>query len=759
MRKKIGPYTLHRKLGQGGMGAVYAATDGRGGREVAIKLVREAATDAELRERLRREARAVSGIEHPNICRLYEFNDDEEPYIVMELLRGETLAERVARAPLLFQEAVQVSLSILSALEVLHRRNLVHRDLKPSNVFVTPEGIKLLDFGLVRYSAVISADGDDETSTALLEQSLTRTGAIVGTPYYMSPEQVAGRPVGPVSDLFTVGGLLFEMLTGRRAFESSSVFSVLHAILNDSVPVLTGSAAIASLDRIIHRATAKRPEDRYGFAAEMADDLRAALLVPQGDGAVAAHALTALLVLPFQLLKPDSEIEFLSVSLADAISSSLAGLESLVVRSPMTGARYAGGQPDLAVIAAEAKVDVVLRGTLVRSAERMRVSCQLLEVPAGTILWSHTLQVSMQDVFQVEDELADRIIDALALPLTEREDRLLKRDIPASARAYEFYLRAMQARHSPEEWLVARDLYRRAIEEDPRYAPAWARLARIHFLIGKYTGEPGAHFEQAETAVRRALDLNPGLPLAQNFYSSLEVELGRPIDALERLLHAAANRRSDPELFAGLVHVARYCGLLDVSLLADEAARRLDAAIRTSVTHTWFMRGEYERTIATSTGDIGYVDAVALSMLGRDGEAIARLAEREPAARDRKLYLWLAHLRATLEGRSSDAVALILELSSSVRDPESLYYLARVLARNSAAEQALAHFKEVVARGYYCSKTFVRDPWLDVVRSRPEFAAAVSEAQRKNAEALQKFASADGLLGLGHAKGQTRNLY
>ena len=194
------------------------------------------------------------------------------------------------------------------------------------------------------------------------------------------------------------------------------------------------------------------------------------------------------MVLPFRLLRPDAEFDFLAFSLADAVTNSLSPLESLVVRSTLAAARFASNAPDLGAIASEANVDVVLSGTLLRVGDALRVSAQLLEAPAGTVLWSHTSQVSLGDIFQLQDALARRIVESLALPLSGREHRALDHDVPSSAKAYEFYLRANPLSHDSGSWEVARDLYLQCLQADPLYAPAWARLGRVYHVIGKYRG-------------------------------------------------------------------------------------------------------------------------------------------------------------------------------------------------------------------------------------------------------------------------------
>src|SRR2546423_4712905 len=502
MLDRIGPYRIVRKLGEGGMGVVYAAEDERLRREVAIKTIREAG-DSSAREPFIREAGAAASLSHPNVCQLFDIGDDEgKPFLVMELLEGEALADALKRGALPTAEALRVALAVLTALDALHARGFIHRDLKPSNVFLTKHGVKLLDFGLAR-EASAAAVSSDATTMQPGDAPLTIAGMIVGTPRYMAPEQLLSAPVDGRTDLFAAGALLFEMVSGKPAFDDDNTMRLFHAVVYEAPPNLAGSAAIAALNRIVHRAMAKRPDDRYPSAAAMAKDLREVMLISDAGADVVAHRVTRLIVLPFRILRPDADSDFLAFAIPEAITTSLAGVGSLIVRSSAAAARFADGF-DPKRLSEEADVDVALTGTLMRGGNQIRVTTQLVELPAGTVLWSLTSQATMADIFELQDGLTQRIVESLELPLSEREARVLRRDVPATPRAHEFYLRAGQQGESPESWAVARDLYLRALDEDPRYAPAWARLARINLLLGKYGKESEALYGQAESAAMRA---------------------------------------------------------------------------------------------------------------------------------------------------------------------------------------------------------------------------------------------------------------
>jgi non-specific serine/threonine protein kinase len=742
---RIGPYDITGKLGEGGMGVVWSAYDTRLNRPVALKMIRDSGDDVDARRRFLREAQAGARVNHPNICRLYDIGEhDGRPFLVMELLEGQSLAGRLARGSMPLPEAAQVTLHILSALAALHRCSLVHRDLKPSNVFLSTEGVKLLDFGLAK-PLVPQPDGDAPTRTELTER-----GMIAATPRYASPEQVTGKPVDARSDLFAAGAILFEMLTGEPSFTGDSAIAIFHAILYDSPPSLSGSPAALAVDHIVHKALSKSPQDRFPDADTMAGELRAALRLEDTCTHVETRTVRRLIVLPFRALRADPDTDFLAFSLPEAIAASLMGLSSLVVRSSLAAARFAGPAPDLREIAREADVDVVLTGTLLRAGAELRLTTQLVEAPAGTLIWSKHWQVELREIFQLQDMLVGGVVESMALPLTAGERRMLSHDAPANASAYDLYLRANELGRDRENILGAIELYEQCVAKDPRYAPAWARLGRARWLADKYTAGSAEKLADAGSAVRRALELNPDLPLAHNLYTHIEVEQGRALDAMQRLLRRAHTSQNDPELFAGLAHACRYCGLLQPSLTAHRQARRLDPNIATSVMHTYMMLGDYPSALDASGGDFGYGSAICLSMLGRIPEALEILKTKALPPSRRLGRLFMQSLCTLLEGdragsqRASDDL-----LGATFRDPEGLYYLARQLGYLGDSQRALPALARAIDSGFHCYPAFVRDPWLDPLRGQPEFTRILEHAQALHRDALNAYAAEGGASLLG----------
>ena len=634
-------------------------------------------------------------------------------------------------------------MGVLGALEAMHSRGIIHRDLKPSNVFLTPHGVKLLDFGLARPHT-----GDQQLT-------LTEPGTIVGTPRYMAPEMLGDNPLGPPADLFALGAILFEMLTGKPAFGGRTLLGVYAALLNEQPPPLVGGPDVMAADGIIQRALVKEPAARYPDAPAMAREIRMAIALLEGEPATGIQTMTRLIVLPFRLLRPDPEIEFLASSLPEAITESLSGLETLTVRSHATASRFAGESPDLKTIAIEARVDVVLLGTLLRAGDQVRVSVQLVEAPGGTVMISRNAQVALTDIFRLQDELTRQIVDALATRLSAHDRRALHNDVSANPEAYQLYLHAThigEGSSTPARLVTARDLYRRCVELDPKYAPAWARLGRVHRVLGKYGhGNRDEEMRHAEEAFRTALKLNPDLPLVHNLYTYFEIEeFGAAPQAMVRLLRLIETRAADPDLYAGLVVACRFCGLLHASLAADRRARRIDPGVRTSVQYTHWMLGDYEQTMISDLEEVQALRYAAFWMMGRQEEAIAAVRQLESQWPTTERW-YLKSLRAAFEDHHDDCVEGTRQMMvSGLQDPEALLFCARNLARVRAHDFALELLARVVEGGFCCSRLMVHDTWFDSVRARPEFIRVLHRAEEKSGEAGRAFSQAGGerLLGV-----------
>jgi TolB-like protein len=454
-------------------------------------------------------------------------------------------------------------------------------------------------------------------------------------------------------------------------------------------------------------------------------------------------------------VRPDPETDFLAFSLPDAIATSLSGIGSLVVRSSAVAARFAGEAPDFKALAADAEVDRVVMGTLMRAGDQVRASAQLVEAPGGTLLTAHTVQSSLGDLFRLQDDIARRVVEALALPLAG--DASPTPNAPYNAHAYGLYLRANELARRYDQLPQAREMYERCLEADPKFALAWAQLGRCHRVIGKYLDGAGDGEARAEDAFRRALELNPRLSVAHKYYAFLEADIGQAQRALVRLLGEAVRHGNDPELFAGLVHVCRYAGLFEESTAAHGEARRLDPNVPTSVEQTVMMTGDIDRLLAMERppvlagGDDG-IRVIGLGLAGRRDEARQALQRMLDSSRIPAFQGWTRYLMAWLERRTADMLSNMAQFSGLkiMDDPEAIFQEGWLLCDVGEHERALGHLRRAVDKGYSVAPTLARAPQFDALRGDPRFQAVLADAEASRRRALDAFREAGGerLLGV-----------
>ncbi|HEV2174199.1 MAG TPA: hypothetical protein VGR71_11555, partial [Nitrospira sp.] len=506
----------------------------------------------------------------------------------------------------------------------------------------------------------------------------------------------------------------------------------MHSILHDPPPSLQ-TPWVDVLEKLLR----KNRDERYASA----DTVLEALANPALSSAPPKRAFTRLIVLPFRILRPHESSDFLSVSLPDAITNSLAAIDSLLVRSTMMASGLAATEVDVKVISEKAQVDAILTGSILSDGQSLRVTTQLVQAPDGALLWSNTSQVSIQDIFRLQDDLVDRIVQSLALPLSAREQRALKHDVPANAAGYEFYLRANQlvaAGYNIQNMIVARDLYLQSVDADPQYSPAWAHLGRAYRYIGKFLGEKSENDARADDAFQKAFKLNPDLALAHSFYTAHECDVGRSLAAMERLLRRARTHHNDPSLLIGLVQACRYCGMLDASIAAHDQAKRLDNSVRTSVAYTYLQKGEFQTALdLCPTPTDFFVVAPSLEALGRVQEAIALAKEFEKTAPEPFRYAFVVY-RTCLEGDNATALKAS-ERTLTLEDPEARFYTACLFAKMNEPERALKLLSLALDNGYRCHHALLNDRWLESLRSDNRFSELVDRAAEMNLEARAVF--------------------
>jgi eukaryotic-like serine/threonine-protein kinase len=488
---RFGPYEIVRLLGAGGMGEVYRARDTRLDRNVAIKIMREAfASDPDRLRRFEQEARAIAGLNHPHICQLHDVGPG---YLVLEYVDGEPVG-----GPMRAEQAIRLALQIASALEAAHRRGILHRDLKPANILVTREGTaKLLDFGLAKIMGVPEGGAEEVT--------LTMAGTIVGTAAYMSPEQAEGKPLDARSDVFSFGAVLYEMLSGTRAFGGDTAAQVVSAVLRDDPPRLNVPATVA---QIVQRCLDKQPIHRFQTMQELKGALEDAT-------ARSADVAPSIAVLPFENMSGDKDNEYFSDGLAEEIINALTRIPGLKVIARTSAFAFKGKHEDVRRIAETLGVTHVLEGSVRKAGSRIRVTAQLITAADGSHLWSERYDREMSDVFAIQDDIAAAITAALQVTLSS-SSAPLRRYTPTLS-AYEHYLKALYDAQqvTPEFMESAQTHFERAIELDPQFALAHAEFGHFfHRLVLYGLIPPREAMVHLRTEARKALDLDPSLPEA-----------------------------------------------------------------------------------------------------------------------------------------------------------------------------------------------------------------------------------------------------
>ena len=676
---KLGPYEIVAVLGVGGMGEVYSATDTRLGRTVAIKTL-----NGEHSDRFEREARAIAALNHPNICALYDVGTlpSGTGYLVMEFIEGAPVS-----GPLPPDVALRHALQIADALSAAHAKGIIHRDLKPANILLTASGIKLLDFGL----ALLIRDGNDRERAAVDATAtigLTQAGTILGTAAYMSPEQAEGKAVDARSDIFSFGLVLYEMLSGRRAFTGDSAIAIMAAILHKEPEPLPAPPALL---HIMQRCLRKSPADRFHSMAQVKEALLAAAtgsslsvpppvaIEPQPD-----ERPPSIAVLPFANSSRDAEDEYFSDGLAEEIINALTQVDGLKVIARTSAFAFKGKNEDIRKIAETLGVSCVLEGSVRRAGPRLRVTAQLIRAEDGTHLWSQRYESQLTDVFAIQDEISAAIVKELRVNLTGHS--LVKRAV-TNAAAYEATL---EGRHhlynfTPASADRGRVCFERAIALDPQYAPAHAGLAEYHVLMAALGFmDPRQTLALGEKSALRALELDPKLAEAHTIAGQIRAALYYDWSGSER--HYLQAIASNPAAAAPHFSYAYWC--LRPTGRLTEALAEIQKALELDPLALYYSFGR----------------AYLLLFVGRDEDAAD--AAKQIFVRDPDYFLaqFIFSFVLARQGRIEEAVA-VAERALQVhgRFPLSLLVAGAVCAMAGQREEAakiLAELEAIAVKSY-----------------------------------------------------------
>ena len=725
--KTVSHYKITRPLGAGGMGVVYEAEDTRLGRSVAVKFLSEALQqDGPMLERFQREARAASSLNHPGICTVHSIEQHEgKQFIVMELLEGRTLAERMGRT-FEISELLDIGIQIADALESAHAKGIVHRDLKPVNLFVSPRGqVKILDFGLAKIERA-SAAGDEtvsDTATARDKRAdLTVAGTVLGTVHYMSPEQARGLPTDARTDLFSLGAVLYQMASGALPFQGDTQAVVFEAILNrDPRPLAEVNPALPpALGPILAKALEKDRNLRCQTATELKTDLLrlkrdfdSGLRRTAEHGSVAdsgeRKAQRSVAVLYFENLSGAKEDEYFRDGITEDIITELSKIKGLNIFSRTTVLGYRDKQVTAVEIGKQLRAGCVLTGSLRRAGERLRINAQLIDTQTDFPLWSERYDREMKDIFEVQDEIAHKIAEALRVTLTPQEQIELAVKPTENLKAYDLYLKGKSyaRRLTRQDSEFALQMFENAVAEDPEFVLAYAAIANVCAMYHYNYDKQATWIDRARAASEKAVALQSELPEAKVAQAWILYARGEYEDA-RRIVSTVIARKRDTE-------GAYY--LLLRSLFASgqyqEIANIADAAVEAS-------GSDYNVYIPIGN---------ALSALGKQ-EALRNM-------RQRQIQVFEAHLREVPEdararillagnyadeGRAEDAMREV-NLAIVLRPNEAtvLYNAACTFCALGRKAEALDALAKAWRAGFRDADWARRDPDLTVLHGEPEF--------------------------------------
>ena len=720
--KTVSHYRILEKLGDGGMGVVYRAEDTKLDRAVAVKfLPPEATHDKPALGRFLREARAAAALNHPHICTIHEIDEHEgEPFIVMELLEGETLRRRLDGAMLKTDVVLELGIQIAEALEAAHAKGIVHRDIKPANIFVTRSGqAKVLDFGLAKLASQQLDSAKSDMVTAVRDD-LTSPGSTLGTVAYMSPEQARGELLDRRSDLFSFGVVLFEMATGKRAFGGATSAIVFEAIFNDSPRLAAANSELpAELDTIVSKALEKDREMRYQTAAEIKTDLRrlkrdlesgrsAAARAGGGSGASvqAAPQQKSVAVLYFENLSSAKDDEYFRDGMTEDIITELSKIGQISVFPRSEILAFRNKSLTAPEVGQQLGAAYVLEGSIRRAGNRLRITAQLVETKSRHSAWGERYDREMEDVFAIQDEIARSIAQALRVTLTPQEEQKIERKPTQNLQAYDYYLRGRSYTRR-ENLDFALQMFEQAIKLDPDFALAHAGVANVCGMIYELREQHVKWIERGITACDRAMALDPQsaeVLTARARVSYAQKKYDQAID----FARAAIGRQPDCEGTYNILGRAMFA-----SDRFEDAAALVDRALEAN--------GDDYNTY------IPYANA--LSRLGQN-ERARELKERLVGVLERQLELVPEDVRARVLlaglhadfGREEEAKRQA-EMGVALRpnDANILFNAACCYGVLGSKPEALGMLKRAFEAGYGNIDWAARDPDLKCLYDDPEF--------------------------------------
>jgi serine/threonine protein kinase/tetratricopeptide (TPR) repeat protein len=701
-----GRYKIERELGRGGMATVYLAEDLRHGRDVAVKVLHSELASAVGADRFLREIRLAARLNHPRILPLFDSGEAGGfLYYVMPYVEGESLRDRLNRDhQLTLEEAADVTRSVAAALDYAHRHKIVHRDIKPENIMLHEGEALVMDFGIAKALTLAGSD------------TLTQVGMVVGTPAYVSPEQAAGEiDIDGRSDQYSLGCVLFEMLSGERPFNGPTAQAVLNKRFSEPVPSLSAlmDGVPEETEAALAKAMSKDPAARFQTSTAFAKAIvppqvttPTTVTVPEG-----VQVVKSIAVLPFTNMSADPENEYFTDGMAEEIINALSKIKSLGVASRTSTFAFKGTTEDIREIGKKLEVSAVLEGSVRKMGTKIRVTAQLINVANGLQLWSDKYDRELEDVFAIQDEIAQNIVKALRVVISEDEKRAIEKNPTENVEAYDYYLRGRKFFHQNRRTSLefARKMFTRAIEVDPNYARAYAGIADCCSILYMYFDARESNLKQADKASQTALDLDPDLAEAHSA-RGLSYSLSKRYEQAHKEFEIAM--KLDPKLYEAPYFYGRACLAQGH---ASEAAPlfELAAKLRPEDYHaTTFLASAY-----TAQGRIGEASKAS----HRAVKAIEKWLDINPddaRALNIGATIW-SNLGET--EKALDWAKRSLDIDPE--DPQLLYNVACVYAIEGRKDDALQCLELAIDKGYGHREWIEHDSDLNSLRTDKRFQA------------------------------------
>ncbi|HTV66443.1 MAG TPA: protein kinase [Bryocella sp.] len=784
----VSHYHVVGKLGGGGMGLVYDAEDVRLGRHVALKFIpAETATDPKALERFVREARAASQLNHPGICTIYDIEDDAngQPFIVMEKLEGVSLKERLLGDPMDLEEILDIGIQVADALAACHEKGIIHRDIKPANIFITKSGqVKILDFGLAKLAPAYA------TSEYVSEDPLSISGDIFGTAVYMSPEQARGEDLDARTDVFSLGSVLYQMATGKKAFAGNNTVTTLEAVLNRKpIPPLKLNPKLPpDLEGIIGRAMEKNRGNRYPSALALKADLQALKRETEPDLTASGHirspfpyriatstfqttshwqtyllvvvsavllmvltvfgmwwfrhrpgaasgAKNTIAVLPLQNVNGDVSVDFLRYALADEISNVLTYSRVLDVRPSSLTRKYSGADADPEKAGREMHVATVLTGHFVKQGDNLIVTLEAIDVRDNRLLWQTSFTAAANDLIALQSGMAAQLRQGLLPTLGVTGAAVATGTRPKNPEAYDLYLHALALPHDPGPNKDAVAVLQHVVQMDPDYAPAWEQLGLRAYYDSTYSDGGETMFQLSNQACERALQLDPNLTLAAGQLIANRVERGELSKAYQGAQELVKRRPESAQAHFFMSYVYRYAGMLQEATNECNTAIALDPGNYLFRSCAWaFMDlGKTDRAADFVRLDAGslwasYVTPYLLLRAGKVAEAREAVKQMPTAARyHRDVFESCLNLRPASE---LERLAHDAETNFPAEPDPELWYNEGALFAYCGKKQAALHLLESAIENNYCSySNLLTDPLLAKLRFDPDIDRLLTAAR------------------------------